>query len=147
MCVQGSVLFQDRLAAEDDPVVRLLEARGAIIVGKTNTPEFGAGSQTYNRWVHARHAPLCLKQGVWAHLSGRGFGGHSVRVRGVGGGGGGVRGTPPGPPSSQPRMITHPCSALQPLRDHPQPLGHQQDGGRLVWRLGSGAGCRAGVCT
>jgi amidase len=32
----------------DDPHVALLKAAGAVIIGKTNTPEFGAGSQTFN---------------------------------------------------------------------------------------------------
>ncbi len=46
--LQGSRLFAARVADRDDLLVELLEQRGAIIVGKTNTPELGAGSQTYN---------------------------------------------------------------------------------------------------
>ena len=44
----GSRIFADRVAHADDLVVARVRAAGAIIVGKTNTPEFGLGSQTYN---------------------------------------------------------------------------------------------------
>lgn len=44
----GSPIFADRIAQADDLVVRRIRAAGAIIIGKTNTPEFGLGSQTYN---------------------------------------------------------------------------------------------------
>src|SRR5580693_2665894 len=44
----GSPLFADHVPATDDPHVALLKAAGAVIIGKTNTPEFGAGSQTFN---------------------------------------------------------------------------------------------------
>ena len=45
----GSLLFEDRVAEGNDPFVdRLLDA-GAIVVGKTNTPEFGLGCTTDNR--------------------------------------------------------------------------------------------------
>jgi amidase len=36
------------VAAEDDPFVAHLRVAGAIFIGKTNTPEFGLGSHTYN---------------------------------------------------------------------------------------------------
>ena len=44
----GSVGLKDFVPTESDPLVELLEARGAIIVGKTNTPEMGAGGNTFN---------------------------------------------------------------------------------------------------
>jgi Asp-tRNA(Asn)/Glu-tRNA(Gln) amidotransferase A subunit family amidase len=45
----GSKLFEDNVAEENSPFVdRLLDA-GAIVVGKTNTPEFGLGCTTDNR--------------------------------------------------------------------------------------------------
>ncbi|WP_375175020.1 amidase [Pseudooceanicola sp.] len=31
-----------------DPLVELIEARGGVVLGKTNTPEFGAGANTFN---------------------------------------------------------------------------------------------------
>jgi amidase len=44
----GSPIFKDFVPAEDSLVVERMRAAGAIVVGKTNTPEFGAGSQTFN---------------------------------------------------------------------------------------------------
>jgi len=44
----GSPLFKDFVPEEDSLLVERLKLAGAIIVGKTNTPEFGAGSQTFN---------------------------------------------------------------------------------------------------
>ena len=44
---RGSVLA-DGVPTEDAIFVERLKASGAIIIGKTNTPEFGLGSQTYN---------------------------------------------------------------------------------------------------
>ena len=44
----GSLVYEDFVPEEDDLIVERLRRAGAITVGKTNTPEFGAGSQTYN---------------------------------------------------------------------------------------------------
>ena len=44
----GSPLYRDYIPTENDLVVDRLQAAGAITLGKTNTPEFGAGSQTFN---------------------------------------------------------------------------------------------------
>jgi len=44
----GSPIFADQVAAADDPFVARIRAAGAIIIGKTNVPEFGLGSQSYN---------------------------------------------------------------------------------------------------
>lgn len=43
-----SPLFADHVPAEDAEVVRRLRAAGAVILGKTNTPEFAAGGNTFN---------------------------------------------------------------------------------------------------
>lgn len=48
LAMQGSRIFADRIAHEDDPQIQNLEANGAIVVGKSNMPEFGAGANTYN---------------------------------------------------------------------------------------------------
>ena len=45
---QGSPLFTNRIAEEDSPLIAKIRNQGAIFIGKTNTPEFGLGSQTYN---------------------------------------------------------------------------------------------------
>ena len=44
----GSPLFADHVPAEDALVVQRLRAAGAVVVGKTNTPEFAAGGNTFN---------------------------------------------------------------------------------------------------
>ncbi len=45
---QGSPIFRDFVPAQDAIFVERLRAHGAIVIGKTNVPEFGFGSQTYN---------------------------------------------------------------------------------------------------
>src|SRR3954447_27044693 len=45
---QGSRIFKDFVPTADAIMVERLKAAGAIIIGKTNTPEFGLGSNTYN---------------------------------------------------------------------------------------------------
>ena len=44
----GSAAFADTVPSRDAVMVRRMKAHGAILIGKTNTPEFGLGSQTYN---------------------------------------------------------------------------------------------------
>jgi len=44
----GSLIYKDHVPDQDDLVVQRLKAAGAIVVGKTNTPEFGAGGNTFN---------------------------------------------------------------------------------------------------
>jgi amidase len=44
----GSPLYRDHVPDEDALVVQRLRAAGAIILGKTNTPEFAAGGNTWN---------------------------------------------------------------------------------------------------
>ena len=45
---EGSPIFADTIADEDDLHVARIRAEGAIFIGKTNVPEFGLGSQSYN---------------------------------------------------------------------------------------------------
>jgi amidase len=56
----GSLLFKDNVPAADDLVVERLRRAGAVTIGKTNTPEFGAGSQTFNKVFGATHNPYDL---------------------------------------------------------------------------------------
>lgn len=44
----GSPLLRDFVPAQDGLMVQRMRAAGCIIVGKTNTPEFGLGSHTFN---------------------------------------------------------------------------------------------------
>jgi amidase len=56
----GSPLYRDYIPAENDLIIDRLQAAGAITLGKTNTPEFGAGSQTFNTVFGATRNPWDL---------------------------------------------------------------------------------------
>jgi len=58
----GSPLFKDNIPARDAILVERIKRAGAISVGKTNTPEFGAGSQTFNTVFGATHNPYDLSK-------------------------------------------------------------------------------------
>ena len=64
----GSLLTKDWIPDFDAPVVERLYAAGAVILGKTNTPEYGWKGDTTNRVVGSTHNP-------WQH--GRTAGGSS----------------------------------------------------------------------
>src|SRR2546429_4449712 len=52
----GSALYRDYIPAEDALVVRRLRDAGAVILGKTNCPEFAAGGNTFNEvFGHTRN--------------------------------------------------------------------------------------------
>ncbi len=53
----GSKIFEHHLPEEDALIVQRLKAAGAIVVGKTNTPEFGAGGNTFNAVFGATRNP------------------------------------------------------------------------------------------
>ena len=53
----GSPIHRDFVPEEDELYVERLKAAGAIVIGKTNTPEFGAGSQTFNQVFGATRNP------------------------------------------------------------------------------------------
>jgi amidase len=44
----GSLIFKDHVPQDSHPVVKRIEAHGGIVIGKSNTPEFGAGGSTFN---------------------------------------------------------------------------------------------------
>jgi len=46
---RGSTIYRDDRPAEDSVIVERLKRAGAIPIGKTNVPEFGMGSHTYNK--------------------------------------------------------------------------------------------------
>ena len=56
----GSLIFKDNVPTHDAILVERMKKAGAITVGKTNTPEFGAGSQTFNRVFGATKNPYDL---------------------------------------------------------------------------------------
>ena len=47
-CTSGSRIYAERIAPSSDIVVRRLEQNGAIVIGKSNLPEFAAGGNTFN---------------------------------------------------------------------------------------------------
>ena len=53
----GSPIFRDHVPESDTLLVERLRRAGAIVIGKTNTPEFGAGSQTFNPVFGATRNP------------------------------------------------------------------------------------------
>ena len=56
----GSLAFENHVPEENHLIVERLGAAGAILLGKTNTPEFGAGSQTFNKVFGATRNPYDL---------------------------------------------------------------------------------------
>lgn len=56
----GSPIYADHVPDVDALIVERLRAAGAITIGKTNTPEFGAGSQTFNPVFGATRNPYDL---------------------------------------------------------------------------------------
>ena len=68
----GSPIHNDHLSSHSDYLVERLETNGAIVIGKSNTPEFGAGSHTFNEVFGHTHNP-------WnTHLSAGGSSGGSA---------------------------------------------------------------------
>ena len=58
----GSPFYRDNVTTRDALIVTRMRAAGAITVGKTNTPEFGAGSQTFNTVFGATRNPYDLSR-------------------------------------------------------------------------------------
>jgi amidase len=58
----GSLIYRDHVPSENHLLVERLSAAGAILIGKTNTPEFGSGSQTFNRVFGATRNPYDLSK-------------------------------------------------------------------------------------
>ena len=57
---RGSPFYRDTVPTRDALIVTRMRAAGAITCGKTNTPEFGAGSQTFNTVFGATRNPYDL---------------------------------------------------------------------------------------
>jgi len=58
----GSLVFKDFVPEEDALLVERVRQAGAIVIGKTNTPEFGAGSQTFNQVFGVTKNPYDLSK-------------------------------------------------------------------------------------
>ena len=68
----GSLAFKDNVPKEDALLVERLKAAGAITLGKTNTPEFGAGSNTFNAVFGATRNPYDLSRTAGGSSGGAG---------------------------------------------------------------------------
>ncbi len=53
----GSPIFNEFVPQESDPLVERIEAQGGVIYAKSNTPEFGAGANTFNEVFGATRNP------------------------------------------------------------------------------------------
>lgn len=71
----GSKIFENYVPEEDALIVQRLKKAGAIILGKTNTPEFGAGANTYNAIFGPTRNPWKL-----THTCGGSSGGAAVAL-------------------------------------------------------------------
>jgi len=104
----GSPLYADHVPADDDEIVIRLKRAGAIVLGKTNTPEFASGGNTVNEVFGATRNPWDLSRsaagstgggaaalacGMIALAQGTDFGG-SLRIPGAFCGVVGIRPTP-----------------------------------------------------
>jgi len=61
LTTSGSKIFQNNIPKIDSPMVQNLKKSGCIIIGKTNVPEFGVGSQTYNTIFGSTKNPFDTK--------------------------------------------------------------------------------------
>ena len=59
---QGSPIYRDNVAARSDILVEHLEGNGGVIYAKSNTPEFGAGANTFNEVFGATRNPWDLSR-------------------------------------------------------------------------------------
>ena len=57
LTTQGSPIYRDRVPARSDVLVEHLEQNGGVIFAKSNTPEFGAGANTFNEVFGATRNP------------------------------------------------------------------------------------------
>ncbi|WP_454630405.1 amidase [Bradyrhizobium cenepequi] len=57
LTTQGSPIYKDNVPARSDILVEHLENNGGVIYGKSNTPEFGAGANTFNEVFGATRNP------------------------------------------------------------------------------------------
>jgi len=57
LSTQGSPIYKDHIPDHSDILVEALEQNGAVIYAKSNTPEFGAGANTFNEVFGATRNP------------------------------------------------------------------------------------------
>lgn len=69
---RGSPIYRDEVADEDSVLVERLRRAGAIVIGKTNVPEFGMGSHTYNTVYGTTYNPYDLTKTAGGSSGGAG---------------------------------------------------------------------------
>jgi amidase len=62
LTTQGSPIYKDDVPARSDILVEHLEQNGGVIYAKSNTPEFGAGANTFNEVFGATRNPWDLSR-------------------------------------------------------------------------------------
>ena len=72
LCSQGSPLFANDVPDQDETMVARLRAAGAIFLGKTNVPEFGLGSHSYNPVFGVTRNPFNLSRTAGGSSGGAG---------------------------------------------------------------------------
>ena len=58
----GSEIYANQVPDFDSLLVQRMKAAGALVIGKTNTPEFGTGSHTFNSVFGTTHNPWDLSK-------------------------------------------------------------------------------------
>lgn len=69
---RGSPIFANFMPKEDSLLVERLRAAGVLIIGKTNAPEFGLGSHTYNKVYGTTRNPYDLSKSAGGSSGGAG---------------------------------------------------------------------------
>lgn len=60
----GSLIYADHIPTRSDIMVERLEENGAIVIAKSNTPEFGAGASTFNEVFGKTRNPWNVEKSV-----------------------------------------------------------------------------------
>jgi len=68
----GSTIYKDQMPTEDSVLVERLRKAGVIPIGKTNVPEFGMGSHTYNKVYGTTVNPYALTKTAGGSSGGAG---------------------------------------------------------------------------
>ena len=63
-CTSGSPIFKDRVAEKSDILVENIEEKGGIVYAMSNTPEFGAGANTFNEVFGQTLNPWNIRKSV-----------------------------------------------------------------------------------
>jgi amidase len=69
---RGSRIFRDHVSATDAVLVERVRRAGALAIGKTNVPEFGLGSHTYNEVYGTTRNPYDLTKSAGGSSGGAG---------------------------------------------------------------------------